>query len=153
MASLTSPLARRRLEDRTGNALVEFALVLPLLLFVFAGIVDFGFMFQRHEVLTNAVREGARLAVLPANYGAGVIQQRVTDYVTAGLGSATGLTVGAPQPAVLNTVPPYRTVQVSATLRSSYLILGPVARLIRGGGSWDFIDLSATATMRTEVGP
>ncbi len=48
-----------------GAALVEFALVLPLLLVIIGGIVDFGFLFQRYEVVTNAAREGARLAVLP----------------------------------------------------------------------------------------
>ena len=44
---------------------MEFALTLPLLLVVIAGIVDFGFVFQRYEVITNAAREGARLASLP----------------------------------------------------------------------------------------
>ena len=42
-----------------GAALVEFALALPMLLVVLAGIVDFGFVFQRYEVITNAAREGA----------------------------------------------------------------------------------------------
>lgn len=153
MASLICSCSIRRLRDRTGNALVEFALVLPLLLLVFAGIVDFGFLFQRHEVLTNAVREGARIAVLPATYGDGIVQQRVTDYVTAGLGSATGLTVGATQRATIGTTPPYQTVQVTATLRYNYLILGPIVRLATGGPWGNFIDLSATSTMRTEVSP
>ncbi len=54
---------RGRSED--GAQLVEFALVLPLLLLVVLGIAEFGFIFQRYEVITNAAREGARLAVLP----------------------------------------------------------------------------------------
>ena len=45
--------------------MIEFALIFPLLLLVILGIVDFGFLFQRYEVLTNATREGARMAVLP----------------------------------------------------------------------------------------
>ena len=53
-----------RLGER-GAALVEFALAVPLMLVVIAGIVDFGFVFQRYEVITNAAREGARLATLP----------------------------------------------------------------------------------------
>ncbi len=40
-------------------------MVLPLLLLVMFGIVDFGFLFQRYVVLTNAAMEGARVAVLP----------------------------------------------------------------------------------------
>ena len=47
-------------QEERGAALVEFALALPLLLVVLAGIVDFGFVFQRYEVITNAAREGAR---------------------------------------------------------------------------------------------
>ena len=54
---------RGRSED--GAQLVEFALVLPLLLLVVLGIAEFGFIFQRYEVVTNAAREGARMAVLP----------------------------------------------------------------------------------------
>ena len=45
--------------EERGAALVEFALALPLLLVVIAGIVDFGFTLQRYEVITNAAREGA----------------------------------------------------------------------------------------------
>ena len=29
------------------------------------GIIDFGFLFQHYEVVTNAAREGARVAILP----------------------------------------------------------------------------------------
>jgi Flp pilus assembly protein TadG len=51
--------------NETGAELIEFAFVLPLLLLVIVGIFDFGFLFQRYEVVTNAAREGARAAVLP----------------------------------------------------------------------------------------
>ena len=53
-----------------GAELIEFAFIFPLLLLVCLGIVDFGLLFQRYEVLTNAAREGARVAVLPG-YTAG----------------------------------------------------------------------------------
>ena len=46
-------------------SLIEFALVFPMLLLVMLGIIDFGRLFQRYEVLTNAAREGTRVAVLP----------------------------------------------------------------------------------------
>ena len=51
-----------------GQAVIELALTLPLLLLVLTGIIDFGFQFQRYEVVTNAAREGARVGVLP-EYG------------------------------------------------------------------------------------
>ncbi len=36
-----------------------------MLLLIGFGILDFGILFQRYEVITNAAREGARVAVLP----------------------------------------------------------------------------------------
>ncbi len=43
-----------------GQSLVEFALVLPSLLLVLFGIIQFGFIFNGYVTLTNAVRDGAR---------------------------------------------------------------------------------------------
>ena len=54
---------RKQPSSERGAELVEFALVLPLLLLLVLGIVDFGFLFQRFEVVTNAAREGARLEI------------------------------------------------------------------------------------------
>ncbi len=55
-------LLRLRKEKRQrGQAMVEFALVLPLLLIVTFIIIDFGFAFSQWIVITNATREGARL--------------------------------------------------------------------------------------------
>ena len=45
MATLTP--ARR--SNQRGQAVIELALTLPLLLIVVFGIIDFGFMFQRYE--------------------------------------------------------------------------------------------------------
>ncbi|HAF49233.1 MAG TPA: pilus assembly protein TadE [Anaerolineaceae bacterium] len=42
-----------------GQSLVEFALVLPLLLLLILGALDFGRLFHAQIVLTNAAREGA----------------------------------------------------------------------------------------------
>jgi Flp pilus assembly protein TadG len=46
-----------------GAALVEFAVVLPLLLLLLVGIVEFGLLFYNKQVLTNASREGARAGI------------------------------------------------------------------------------------------
>ncbi len=43
-----------------GQSLVEFALVLPPLLLILLGIIQFGFIFNSYVTLTNAAREGAR---------------------------------------------------------------------------------------------
>jgi Flp pilus assembly protein TadG len=51
-------LAHIRRED--GQALVEFALVLPVLLMIATAITSFGLTFYRYITLTDAVRSGAR---------------------------------------------------------------------------------------------
>ena len=55
--------SRRRRRSDSGAELIELAIVLPILLIVVAGIVDFGFLFRRYEAITNAAREGARVAI------------------------------------------------------------------------------------------
>jgi TadE-like protein len=49
---------------RRGQALVEFALVLPLVLLLVVGMLEFARAWNLHQVMTDAVREGARRAVL-----------------------------------------------------------------------------------------
>ena len=48
-----------------GAELIEFAVVMPILIFIIAGIFEFGMMFRPFEAVTNAAREGARVGVLP----------------------------------------------------------------------------------------
>lgn len=49
-----------------GAAVVEFALVLPLLILLMMGIIEFGLLFYNKQVLTNASREGARAGIAHA---------------------------------------------------------------------------------------
>ncbi len=153
MATLLKSAARR---GERGNALVEFALVLPLLLLVFAGIVDFGFLFQRYEVITNAAREGARLAVLPG-YTAGDVQNRTNEYIATGLGMTPG-EVAARATVELGTVTvspgvgaAFTGAQVTVTFRYDYLLLGFIVNLATGGSFAPDITLHAVSTMRPEV--
>ena len=52
------------LRRNKGQALVEFAFVLPIILLVLMGIIEFGRIFNTYLVLTNASREGARVAAV-----------------------------------------------------------------------------------------
>ncbi len=55
------PSSGRKVRDR-GSAAVEFALVLPLLLLIVFGIIDLGRALNAQITLTEAAREGVRLA-------------------------------------------------------------------------------------------
>jgi Flp pilus assembly protein TadG len=141
----------RRGRGSRGAELIELALVLPILLLMFAAIVDFALMFQRYLVVNNAAREGARIAVLP-NYTQADVISRVTQYVRNGIGdqtvtpTVTLAAVSVPLPAPSPAIP---AAQVTVSMTHSYLLLGPVSGLM-GGGSWSSITLFARATMRIE---
>ncbi len=51
-------------KDNKGQALVEFALVLPLLLLLLMAVIEFGNIFHSYLLLTTASREGARMGVV-----------------------------------------------------------------------------------------
>jgi hypothetical protein len=53
-------------DGRRGQALVELALVLPVVLLLLIGLIEFGRAWNIHQVVTDASREGARQLVLPA---------------------------------------------------------------------------------------
>ena len=73
---------RTRVRHARGAELVELALILPILLIIIAGIVDFGFMFQAFMVVNNAAREGARVRILPGYTNADATA-RVNNYMSA----------------------------------------------------------------------
>ena len=51
------------MSKQKGQGLVEFALILPLLLLMFFGIIEFGRIFQAYLTVQHAAREAARYAV------------------------------------------------------------------------------------------
>ena len=51
-------------KSQCGQAMVEMALVLPILVLLIGGIMDFGWLFYNKVALNNAAREGARYAVI-----------------------------------------------------------------------------------------
>ena len=75
MKSTSVRRSKRRWRREEGANIIEFALVFPLLMMTVLGIVDFAFVLHHNEVLTNAAREGARVATLPG-YGVPDVQSR-----------------------------------------------------------------------------
>ena len=153
MASLIRLVRRWRSDE--GAQLVEFALVLPLLLLIVLAIAEFGFIFQRYEVVTNAAREGARMAVLPG-YTTADVTTRVTSYVTAGRVPTTA--TSPPNPVVLvETVPipvgggrpPMSARRVTVTYTHTYMFLPSIAGWF--GASYTTVLLVAVSEMRAEV--
>ena len=57
---------------RPAAAVIEFAVVIPVLLMFVLGIIEYGRMLMVAQVTTNASREGARYAVQADTTGSGV---------------------------------------------------------------------------------
>ena len=142
-----------RIKSERGAALLEAAITLPMLLLVAVGIFEFGRAYQTWQILTNAAREGARIAVLPDSTS-GDITSRVQQYMRDGqLGAVNGATIGVNRSAVLDVNG--RSVSasdVSIDYPFSFIVLQPVARLVAPttslGGA---IVMRAEAVMRNET--
>ena len=59
-------LRKERMFGRKGQSIVETALILPIIILVLTGIIDFGLMFNNYLVITNTSREAARNAAVGA---------------------------------------------------------------------------------------
>ncbi|OFW17380.1 MAG: hypothetical protein A3F69_06130 [Acidobacteria bacterium RIFCSPLOWO2_12_FULL_66_10] len=144
---------RTLLNGERGTALLETALTLPLLLLVSVGLFEFGRAYQTWQVLTNAAREGARLAVLP-NPVAGAVDARVRSYLTSGqLSNAAGATIDV-NPAATVSIGGGATASASVVTVNypfQFIVLQPVARLLVSGSTLGApITLTASAEMRNE---
>jgi hypothetical protein len=140
---------RAPLGSERGAELIEFALVFPMLLLVMLGIIDFGFLFQRYEVVTNAAREGARVAILPGYSDADVLA-RVNQYLTSGgLTGASSVVVG-PSQAVPVGAQCITLRPVTVAYDHNFVFVGPIVGLLGGSGLANKT-LHATSSMRSEI--
>jgi Flp pilus assembly protein TadG len=102
MLNLTPRRSLRRSKRGRGQALVEFALVIPVFLLVLSGILDFGFaLFSRMSVI-NAAREGAHAgsleikhALIPGDVVASAQAQALAGGLTLPAPTVTCIHAGA----------------------------------------------------------
>ena len=57
-------VALKSLRNQNGQSLVEFAIILPIILLLVMGILQFGMMLNSYLAIQNAAREGARAGVV-----------------------------------------------------------------------------------------
>ncbi len=154
-----SPHVRRSRRGRTERAqsLVEFALVLPILLIMVFGIIDFGMGIRSYISLTNATREGARFAAVGNIAGAyptdcdGANNTTVIGRVCVAI---EGLDLSQVQQ-VSVTYPdgeaPGNSVVVAADYTYEYVTpLGDFINFFSGGSFPDSLALSTSTDMRLE---
>ena len=139
---------RHAAREDSGQSLVEFAMVLPVLLALVIGIFEFGRAWNVYQVITNAAREGARRAVVPMTASEDEVETVVQDYLdSAALDGdlvdvdVEGFEGGTGTPVTVQVDYPYQ-----------FQFLGPIVGFL-GDGSGTLpgsITLSTTAVMRNE---
>ena len=144
-------LIRRRRENgqkgEKGQALVEFALLVPIFLILLFAIVDFGMGFHSWITVTNSAREGARLGAVAGT------EQQIIDrvYGTATLiNEDTNMTVTVTN-AADDGGDPGESVVVQVDY--DYDLITPLASLVAfltGDIIGPTLELSSTAEMRLE---
>jgi hypothetical protein len=143
----------QRLAGEQGTALLETAMTLPLLLLVSVGIFEFGRAFQTSQILTNAAREGARLAVMPGGAPGGV-EKRVRDYMQAGQLQYWDTASVVVDPAAIVDIGGGGTAKaslVTVTYPFQFMVLQPVVNLVvKGSMVGAAMDMVASAEMRNE---
>ena len=82
-----------------GAAALEFAIVLPVLILLLVGVVDFGMVMGAQAQVSNAAREGARAGALTG------LQPQAVGAVTAAIAGMPGATKAGTQTTVTCTTP------------------------------------------------
>lgn len=128
-------MSREKIRSERGAAMVEFALILPLILLLLFGVIEFGRAYNVKVQLTGAAREGARVVALGGNEAAS--DARVVA-AAPGLNSPT---FGNGHTTVTQSCPPGATGDAKVTVSYPLQALTP---LIPSGT----ITLTATGVMR-----
>ena len=93
-----------RRSNRRGMLLVELALVLPLLLVLILGLMEYGWLFLKAQQITNAARQGARSGARADATAAEIINSVADAMSAAGLdGSGYSVTLSPADPSTLLT--------------------------------------------------
>jgi Flp pilus assembly protein TadG len=145
---------RRRAGSEEGVALVEFALILPVLALLLFGLLDFGKGFNYWIDETHLANEGARWAVVNRNPdSSGTLQQYIKSQATTGE-LRDGGTPSVPNPLQVCISFPAGTSNVGdpvrVTLESTYRWLGIITNQIPGLTQ---TTIRGQATMRLEAPP
>lgn len=117
--------------SESGQSLLEFALVLPILALMLLGIIDFGLIFSRWLVVEHAARDAARFASL----GGSAAQAQVMATQEAQNNAVANVTIGPftppPLPSGQTSTAPALT-QVTVTIQSQVTLFDPLLTTLLG---------------------
>lgn len=140
MRNVPKPGNRRKRKQRRGAAVVEFALIVPVMLVFTFGMIELTRISSVKESLTQASREGARVGVRPTADASDVTTRVNEELEIMGLTEAS-VTI---TPSVLEDATPGDYIRVQITIPFSE------ASWIPSFFQFDSMDISAETVMRRE---
>lgn len=134
--------------NERGAALIETAITIPILLLVSVSIFEFGRAYQTWQVLTNAAREGARVAILTEKTDTEV-RDAVRNYMSSGrLEEASSASVSVNRNVAVGSNSGSR---VTVDYPFQFIVLNPVVRLVTPSSTTGApLTMQAVALMRNE---
>jgi Flp pilus assembly protein TadG len=142
----------RRLGSRDGQAMAEFAIVMPILLILVFGIIEMSNAWRTHQVVTNLTREGARNAILP-NAAENTIRSDILASFTAqGLNAPDTIIIQCAGADGLCATTGQETL-VRTEYAFTFRLLGPLVTWACGTGcaqSFGTVTIGSTTVMRKE---
>ena len=135
-------------KDERGAALIETAITIPLILLICVGIFEFGRAYQTSQVLTNAAREGARIAIL-AGVSDADVRTTVRGYMASGrLPNAATADVNINRNVAMGS---NSASQITVNYPFQFIVLNPVVRLVSPNSrTGQPLTMQAVALMRNE---
>lgn len=142
---------KRKHDSAKGSAIIEFAFVLPVLLILFFGIIEFSVALYDKAIITNASREGARAGILYTGAGNAPVTDAQIIEVTQAYCADNMITFqddAAPVVTVTrSTSPNFPQQLVTVDVSYDYTGLGLGQLLSAMGGP---ISIGASTTMKME---
>jgi hypothetical protein len=142
----------RRLGSRNGQAMAEFAMVMPILLILVFGIIEMSNAWRTHQLVTNLTREGARTAILPFVDEDSIRTVVLSGFAAQGLNApdtiiircdgVDGVCSGTGEESLVRTEYPF-----------TFRLLGPLVAWACGAGcseSFGTVTIASTTVMRKE---
>jgi len=130
--------------NERGQALAEFALVLPLVLLFIAGITEMARAWNIKQVVTDAAREGARYTVVKdAAVDSNDVKAKIMERLALGSIETASITIGPSADWRQTGLP--MTVTVATQFK-----MGLMGALLSWAGAPSVVTISTEATMRNE---
>jgi Flp pilus assembly protein TadG len=140
---------------RRGQALAEFALIMPVLFLLIAGIIEFGRGWNIKQAVTDAAREGARYTVVQDPAGATLTMTDVENKIKSRLALASIPTTNPPTTISITPAAFFKCGAGGAGEPMTVLVstphsMGFVGALLGWAGGSSTITISSKSTMRNE---